>query len=417
MPKIKERDILKFLDGRSDPFELKSLQDWTQEDNTRIAELEGIQLVYDESEQINSYEHVDIDLEWLAFSGLIGGTVTDPVLEHSEIENLELLSFLDGIADTNTIEKIKSWENSHPENKKDLEIFRLIKAEAPGIRNLQLVDTINEFGDFQSKLNIKKEENAQPEKAVPIIQLSGPQKSEGFQWRYAVAASVTALVALAVWFFWPREYYTEYQTMASQETIFMEDGTKITLEPYTKIKYPKKLSKHKERRVFLEGKAEFDVATLENKPFTVETTKDVGVSVLGTIFRFEQNDVYQEVIETIEGTTKAFSLKNPSVNITMTAGNKYGYDGSKFVNLRPQVVDNSKEHNILEVLDFLMQESSWTVISTPYMAFDENGVVKIDLEKDVEEILEDLKQRADFDYIKLSCDRCFKVTKFRQSTM
>lgn len=424
MPKIKERDILRFLDGRSDPFELKNLQEWLQEDESRSRELELIQLIYEEASLINTYEPINIEEEWTSFKKHGVQNIQAEVADIPVIEDIELLNYLDGLAESSTIDKIKKWESSHPENKRDLEIYRIIRDESPGVQQLQLVDTVSEFDEFQKRLKLSEQEtevvkmHSVPETAFAeekgTVQMFSKSESGGFKWKYAIAACLTLLVAAAIWFYWPRAGYVDFQAGANPETIVMEDGTRIILEPFAKLRYPKRLSKHKERRVYLNGKAEFDVARIENKPFTVETTTDVGLTVLGTRFKFEKHESYQEVIEMFEGNTRANSLKKPSINVKMTGGDKYGYDGKQFIDMRPKVVDNSKEYNILHVLDFLMQESRWTVISTPYMPFDEEGVVRVNLEQDVLSILEELKEKADFEYLEMKCKDCYKITKFKQ---
>jgi len=73
------------------------------------------------------------------------------------------------------------------------------------------------------------------------------------------------------------------------------------------------------------------------------------------------------------------------------------------------------EYDILYVLDYLMANSAWKVISSPNMPFDEKGVVKIDLDKDLDEILNDLRDRADFDFIELDCESCYQITRFGES--
>ena len=59
-----------------------------------------------------------------------------------------------------------------------------------------------------------------------------------------------------------------------------------------------------------------------------------------------------------------------------------------------------------------MEESDWKVISGAEIEFNPKGVVNIDLSKSYEEILEDLSERADFQYIERDCDGCYEVRKF-----
>lgn len=64
--------------------------------------------------------------------------------------------------------------------------------------------------------------------------------------------------------------------------IVLEDGTCVWLNADSKLKYPVVFT-GKERRVYLEGEAYFDVARDSSKPFFVETREQC-VQVLGTAF-------------------------------------------------------------------------------------------------------------------------------------
>jgi transmembrane sensor len=70
--------------------------------------------------------------------------------------------------------------------------------------------------------------------------------------------------------------YAEYQ-------INLEDGTKVWLNSETKLKFPLVFGE-KERTVFVEGEAYFQVAHNTEKPFIVNIDNDTKVKVLGTEF-------------------------------------------------------------------------------------------------------------------------------------
>ncbi len=82
--------------------------------------------------------------------------------------------------------------------------------------------------------------------------------------------------------------------------LVLSDGTHIHLNSGTSIKYPVKFIKGKNRQVFLEGEAYFDVAKDSLDSFVV-STGSVDVQVLGTIFNIsaypEDNDVNTVLVE------------------------------------------------------------------------------------------------------------------------
>ena len=97
----------------------------------------------------------------------------------------------------------------------------------------------------------------------------------------------------------------------------------------------------------------------------------------------------------------------------LTQGDRYGWDGHQFINLNDIEEEFvGQDYDILYVLDYLMEQSDWRVTSGSEIPFNPEGIVNIDLSKSYEEILEDLAERADFQYIDRDCDGCYEVTKF-----
>jgi len=168
------------------------------------------------------------------------------------------------------------------------------------------------------------------------------------------------------------------------------------------------------RAVILEGKGEFDVAELPSKPFRVQAKRSgVGVVVLGTRFRFEDSDEYLEIIENLEGSVRAYSLADTNTHVIMHPGDRYGFDGVRFIDLNDiQEEYVGEDYDLLYVLDRLMELSEWKVTSGPEMPFEPNEMVNINLDQDYEDILADLRERADFDYIPKGCDGCYEIIRF-----
>jgi len=75
------------------------------------------------------------------------------------------------------------------------------------------------------------------------------------------------------------EITTDY---GAKTTFKLADGTTITLNAKSKLRYPSVFS-DKSRVVYLEGEAFFDVAKEKNRPFIVKTS-DIDIRVLGTTF-------------------------------------------------------------------------------------------------------------------------------------
>ena len=65
--------------------------------------------------------------------------------------------------------------------------------------------------------------------------------------------------------------------------LVLSDGTKVTLNAGTSLRFPVKFLKGQSRKVFLKGEAYFDVAKDKSHPFIVNVN-EVNVEVLGTEF-------------------------------------------------------------------------------------------------------------------------------------
>lgn len=100
-----------------------------------------------------------------------------------------------------------------------------------------------------------------------------------------MAASVLLTVGAGWWFRDPLIYKT-YQTGYGQTTdIFLEDGSKVTLNANSSLRVPRFGFSSDAREVFLSGEGEFTVShTVDNKRFIVKTSEKFQVEVLGTQF-------------------------------------------------------------------------------------------------------------------------------------
>ncbi len=442
MSKIKEQDILKLLRGKASPKKLKALEEWSSKDTVNAVSLERYQRIYDEADHLSTYNHVDTDLEWKNFTSNIKESVADT----------EILEYFDGLASPTQRKKVEDWKKMSASNESDFETFNLILEESRELSDYKKVDVDNEWANFGKLLkeketqptesleiqssNVQKEISVAPTfkntststvheaKEIPLITpyTEERQSNRVVMWRvFAVAASIL-LLAVFGWTLWQNagssttsdDMFLTYATADYPEVITLSDGTIINLDEQTILTYFKDANLSEERSVTIDGKGEFNVASNPEKPFIVKAKRSgVGIRVLGTKFRLEKSDEYIEVIRNIEGSVRAYSLSDTSTHVVMTAGDRYAFDGAKFIELRDLEEEyNGKEYDILYVLDYLMEESGWRVTSSPYAEFNGEAIIMVDLDKPYEEILEDLARRQDFQYVKMPCDGCFQVTRF-----
>lgn len=114
-------------------------------------------------------------------------------------------------------------------------------------------------------------------------------------WMGSVAASLLILSVIACFFYFSNKgRHQSFHATAMEEIttgtgemkiISLADGTRITLNTQSRLKYPAKFSRN-ERAVFLSGEAFFEVAHNPSRPFKVHTDQ-FRVHVLGTSFNIK----------------------------------------------------------------------------------------------------------------------------------
>ncbi|MGN7886405.1 FecR family protein [Dyadobacter endophyticus] len=146
---------------------------------------------------------------------------------------------------------------------------------------------------------------------------------------FRVAASVVLLLGLFGYGFWQwsagRNERVELLSVQMNNTrqamrIRLDDGSTVTLEPGSFLRYPSHFSGNK-REVFLTGEAFFDITRQPQRPFLVVTDRIV-TRVLGTSFR-----------------VKAFGGKS-NVSVTVRTGKVSVFSRAK-ANASPKELDNA----------------------------------------------------------------------------
>jgi ferric-dicitrate binding protein FerR (iron transport regulator) len=146
---------------------------------------------------------------------------------------------------------------------------------------------------------------------------------------FAVAASVTLLLSTIFllqkeatppveWYSYRQESpgFVEFSntTQKPMQLVTM-DGSSISLEPNSRIKYKRNYESDTIRKVYLQGEAFFDVARNPQKPFVV-FTNDVATEVLGTSFRVTGDAVTKNVVVKVKtGKVSVYSVKKQSVTL------------------------------------------------------------------------------------------------------
>ena len=123
-------------------------------------------------------------------------------------------------------------------------------------------------------------ESTQPKRLIASVVVS--------QWwqRGLLAASVLLLLGIGYWLFGEFVYYKTYRTEYGEvKTFILTDGSQVTLNANSSLRMPRWGFDDYDRKVLLNGEANFTVTHLPNhQTFVVKTEKNFEVVVLGTEF-------------------------------------------------------------------------------------------------------------------------------------
>lgn len=155
---------------------------------------------------------------------------------------------------------------------------------------------------------------------------SSGSRRKGFIF-YLIRVAALFIISLGLWFFYDQyynkdNYITERNLSKSLKEIVLKDGTAVTLNTRSVIKYPEKFSK-KSRIVELEGEAYFEVAVDPNKPFIIKAQNTL-TKVLGTAFNLRAVPEEEEVILTVTSGEVSFSadINGKDKPLNLTAGER-----------------------------------------------------------------------------------------------
>ena len=69
MLEIKDRDILKFIDGDIFKSDVKkSIDQWLKADDQNLSDIQIMKTIAHESESLKKYNTIDADAEWVSFA-------------------------------------------------------------------------------------------------------------------------------------------------------------------------------------------------------------------------------------------------------------------------------------------------------------------------------------------------------------
>lgn len=230
--------------------------------------------------------------------------------------------------------------------------------------------------------------------------------------KYAAVAALLLLIGGgAGYWFYQKENVQQLLVAIANEGIVKEvvlpDGTKVWLNNAATLKYPREFSE-KERNVYLDGEAYFEVTKNRHQPFTVQSDV-MHVRVLGTVFNFKSDKRCRIAEATlIEGEIEVKGNKEEG-HIILAPGQRAELNKSngrltvKQVDARMDAVwhDNLipfQKANIFTITKALERFYDVKIILSPDIQADKtySGVLK--RKTDIESVLSSLQNSIPIDY-------------------
>ncbi|MEL7534076.1 MAG: FecR domain-containing protein [Bacteroidota bacterium] len=133
------------------------------------------------------------------------------------------------------------------------------------------------------------------EQPVADVQVLRPRRTLSWA-KWAVAASITLLLGLGIWqwqFSTPNLIQLS-TTYGQTQEISLQDGTVVTVNSNSNIRYAPNWDEKEEREIWLDGEAFFHVSKQNGKAFIVHTTEG-DIQVLGTQFNVARRETHFSV--------------------------------------------------------------------------------------------------------------------------
>lgn len=124
----------------------------------------------------------------------------------------------------------------------------------------------------------------------------------------------------------PAESLLAVTTKNEVKELKLPDGTKVWLNKYTTLKYPREFAKDG-RKVYLEGQGYFEVERNPEKPFVVQS-EAMQVRVLGTVFDFKSDKTNMSAVATLLKGEIEVKGNHEEGMIVLSPGQKAELDGA-----------------------------------------------------------------------------------------
>lgn len=179
--------------------------------------------------------------------------------------------------------QVEKWLDENEENKILLAQLRHVWMESKKIEIEDVADTQAAWLRFKERINTT------PAHKIKTIPLSNSQRWMKYAAGMMLIIGITYLAYYVA-------YIAPFASFHSGDIVMeytLDDGTKVTLNKHSTIKYPKHFNSN-ERVVTLNGEAFFNVTPNKQKPFIIHAN-DADIVVVGTSFNIKSSVAATEV--------------------------------------------------------------------------------------------------------------------------
>ena len=244
--------------------------------------------------------------------------------------NIDLIArYLAGEATAQEISDFKAWLKADPSHEKTFNEYKKVWEEMGKVEKIAGLDVQAEWKIFENKLianerTFEGSPEIEPEGDQPVA--PGRVRTLSFYLvRIAAVVVIAFLTSLAGIYTYRNIGYSEYITENQVEEIGLPDGSTITLNAHSMIRYHKRF-KGDARTVEFTGEGFFEVEPDPQKPFVI-LTGQVEIEVLGTTFNVYAYGKNSQVEVIVNSGQVAVTRKGEIVEkIILKAGNKGTYN-------------------------------------------------------------------------------------------
>ena len=225
-----------------------------------------------------------------------------------------ILKDLTGMANQTDRELLNQWLNARVENENNFEKIKQIwntpdtSLPSPNLNDAWM--KIKQRASIQEP-DLNERHSIQPENKNPTLM------KYVFGSRLLRVAAVLILFIITSYLLFKIPTKSEINNFnvssGSIQTINLMDGSKITLDAVSTLRFPKKFTGNR-REVYLNGEGFFQISPDPDKPFIVHTNNAV-ITVLGTAFNIRAWQQYNETIVAVAEGKVSLRQDNKSKNI------------------------------------------------------------------------------------------------------